>query len=134
MTIGGWILLICIIIIISVACIGIGAIFYEYNRRKSINTIVAIAIITLSFLSYKGLSWYYQSTASGQRALTDQQSELKNGLERIITVYTADGDVIARYEGRIDIEGNDGGYVIFDFEGRRYTYYNCFVESIAIIE
>ena len=34
---------------------------------------------------------------------------------------------------RIDIEGNDGGYVLFDYQGKRYTYYNCFVESIAEI-
>ncbi len=31
----------------------------------------------------------------------------------------------------IDIETNDGGYVKFDFDGKRYIYYNCFVETIA---
>lgn len=39
-----------------------------------------------------------------------------------------------QYTGKIDIEGNDGGYVLFDYEGKRYTYYNCFVESIADIK
>ena len=77
--------------------------------------------------------WYFGNTASGQRALTDQKSELANGLERVVRVYTADGDIIAEYEGIIDIEGNDGGYVLFDYQGKRYTYYNCFVESIAEI-
>ena len=48
--------------------------------------------------------------------------------------YTADGEIIAQYTGKIDIEGNDGGYVLFDYEGKRYTYYNCFVESIADIK
>lgn len=24
-------------------------------------------------------------------------------------------------------------YVLFDFDGKRYTYYNCFIESIAEI-
>lgn len=42
-------------------------------------------------------------------------------------------DGVAQYTGKIDIEGNDGGYVLFDYEGKRYTYYNCFVESIAEI-
>ena len=65
--------------------------------------------------------------------MVDQRSNFKNGLERTITVYTATGDIIAQYQGQIDIEGNDGGYVIFDFEGKRYMYYNCFVESIADI-
>lgn len=71
--------------------------------------------------------------ASGQRALTDQKSELANGLERTINVYTANGDLIASYNGKIDIDTNDGGYVKFDFEGKRYVYYNCFVETIAEI-
>lgn len=47
--------------------------------------------------------------------------------------YTADGDVIATYQGKIDIDTNDGGYVKFDYDGKRYIYYNCFVESIADI-
>ena len=80
-----------------------------------------------------GMLWYYNNTASGQRALVDQESELSNGMERVIRVYTANGDLIAEFEGRIDIEGNDGGYVLFDYQGKRYTYYNCFVESIAEI-
>ena len=49
----------------------------------------------------------------------------------MINVYTADGKIIASYEGRIDIETNDGGYVKFDYDGKRYVYYNCFVETIA---
>lgn len=35
--------------------------------------------------------------------------------------------------GKIDIENKDGGYLLFDFNEKRYTYYNCFVESIANI-
>lgn len=66
-------------------------------------------------------------------SVTDQKSDLDNGLERTVTIYTADGEIIAQYTGKIDIEGNDGGYVLFDYEGKRYTYYNCFVESIAEI-
>ncbi len=92
--------------------------------------VVAILLILGLFF---GMRWYFQNTASGQRALTDQKSNLDNGLERTVTIYTADGEIIAQYTGKIDIEGNDGGYVLFDYEGKRYTYYNCFVESIAEI-
>lgn len=69
--------------------------------------------------------------ASVDRWGTDVKSDLNNGLNRIINVYTADGKIIASYEGRIDIETNDGGYVKFDYDGKRYVYYNCFVETIA---
>lgn len=51
-----------------------------------------------------------------------------------MTVYTADGKELATYEGKIDIDTNNGGYVKFDFNGKRYMYYNCFVESIADID
>lgn len=80
-----------------------------------------------------GMLWYYNNTASGQRAYFDEKSDLNNGLDRTVTVYTADGEVIAQYEGRIDIESNDGSYLKFDLDGKRYIYYNCFVESIAEI-
>lgn len=56
------------------------------------------------------------------------------GMQRTITVYTADGKELATYEGKIDIDTNEGGYVKFDFNGKRYMYYNCFVESIADID
>lgn len=69
--------------------------------------------------------------ASLDRLGTDVKSDLNGGLNRIINVYTADGKIIASYEGRIDIETNDGGYVKFDYDGKRYVYYNCFVETIA---
>ena len=69
--------------------------------------------------------------ASVDRWCTDVKSDLNGGLNRVINVYTADGKVLASYEGRIDIETNDGGYVKFDYDGKRYIYYNCYVETIA---
>lgn len=71
--------------------------------------------------------------ASWDRAVTDMRSNINGGMQRTITVYTADGKELATYEGKIDIEVNDGGYVKFDFNSKRYIYYNCFVESIADI-
>ena len=56
------------------------------------------------------------------------------GLDRTINVYTANGDLLASYTGKIDLEATEGGYVKFDFEGKHYIYYNCFVESIAVIK
>ena len=129
MTIGGWItfVFIAVILIFFAVC---GAILFENITVKIlIPSICTIAV----FVVLIGMLWYYGSTASGQRAMVDQQSDLGNGLDRIVRVYTANGDIIAKFEGTIDIEGNDGGYVLFDYQGKRYTYYNCFVESIAEI-
>jgi hypothetical protein len=130
MTIGGWVAFALFAILILCAGIG-GAVLIENIPGKIVSVGVAILLIMGLFF---GMRWYFQNTASGQRALTDQKSDLDNGLERTVTIYTADGEIIAQYTGKIDIEGNDGGYVLFDYEGKRYTYYNCFVESIAKIE
>lgn len=129
MTIGGWILFFCFAAIMIVAG-GCGIYGFESVPVKILSGAVSIFMI---FGILFGMLWYFGNTASGQRALTDEKSELNNGIERTITVYTADGKIIAQYTGKIDIEGNDGGYVLFDFEGKRYIYYNCFVESIAEI-
>lgn len=68
--------------------------------------------------------------ASWNRMVNDIKSDVGNGLNRTITVYTADGKKIAEYKGKIDIE-SENSYVKFDYKGKRYVYYNCFVETIA---
>lgn len=120
-------------IIFAIVILGVGlmcASFFDSYVGKCVSVIVSIV---LTILLYCGFNWYFTSTASGKRAMIDQRSELNNGLNRVVTIYTADGNVLAEYEGNIDIEANDGGYVIFDYDGKRYMYYNCFVESIADI-
>lgn len=129
MTIGGWIIFFFAAAIIATITVGV-VLWWESIPGKILAAVLGIVIIIAILL---GMLWWFDNTASGQRALTDQKSELANGLERIVRVYTANGDIIAEYEGIIDIEGNDGGYVLFDYQGKRYTYYNCFVESIAEI-
>lgn len=129
MTIGGWILFAIFALSIGGTCLFIAA---DATSSSGPLLAVLIAIILIVALLF-GMKWYFNNTASGQRALTDQKSELANGLERTINVYTANGDLIASYNGKIDIDTNDGGYVKFDFEGKRYVYYNCFVETIAEI-
>lgn len=49
--------------------------------------------------------------ASWDRIVTDMKSDINGGMQRTITVYTADGKELATYEGKIDIDTNDGGYV-----------------------
>ena len=63
----------------------------------------------------------------------DIKSDLGGGLDRTVTVYTADGDVLKTYKGKIDVESNDSGVVKFDLNGQRIMYYNCYVEVIENI-
>ena len=133
MTIEGW----AYFIIFSVFIIGIGIIIsyvlYK-SENKKISVLVSIATIISVFILYFCFNWYYTQTESGKRELIDQQSEINGGLDRTINIYTADGELLATYSGKIDIENKDGGYLLFDFDGKRYTYYNCFIESIANIQ
>ena len=125
MTIAGWI----ICIIMSVVAVCAGALLYVETQKLAVSLIAIVVAIALVFsIGF----WYYNNTASGIRARTDERAELRNGLERTITIYTADGTVLKQYEGKIDIE-QDQGYVKFDWNGKRYIYYNCYVETIADI-
>ena len=129
MTIAGW-----VVFATAAVCLILGAIVGDVLCENILARITIPIICVLATIGVLiGMLWYFGNTASGQRAMVDQQSDLGNGLNRIVRVYTANGDIIAEFEGKIDIEGNDGGYVLFDYEGKRYTYYNCFVESIAEI-
>lgn len=129
MTIGGWVFF--ALFVILIAGIGIFIAVDADATKRALTILICILLIAGVFF---GMRWYFNNTASGQRALIDQKSNLSNGMDRIINVYTANGDLIATYEGQIDIDTNDGGYVKFDFEGKRYIYYNCFIETIAEIE
>lgn len=89
--------------------------------KKKIIAILCGILITISF----------SGCASWDRAVTDMKSDINGGLNRTIKIYTANGDLMVEYNGKIDIDMNDGGYVKFDYNGKRYIYYNCFIESIA---
>ena len=128
MTILAWILL----GIFSTAIVIISFLILKDEKvmTKIFGSIITILIIAAIFF---GLWWYFRSTEIGHRKLVDQQSDL-HGIQRDINIYTAHGDLLAHYNGVIDIEDADGGYVKFDLDGKRYIYYNCLVETIAQIE
>lgn len=132
MTILGWIGYAFVVIMTVLVC---GALAMQLDLNvKAARRLIFSATFVVAIVAMLVMRWYFANTASGQRALTDQRSNLNNGIERTVTVYTANGDVIAQYEGKIDIAANDGGYIKFDFDGKRYIYYNCFVETIAALE
>ena len=90
--------------------------------KKKILTAMIISAIALT------------GCASWNRGVQDIKSDLAGGINRTIIIYAANGDVLAKYKGKIDIEANQVGYLKFDYKGKRYIYYNCFVESIGELE
>ena len=57
------------------------------------------------------------------------KSEVNGGLDRIVTVYNLNGEVMAVYEGRIDLATEDGS-IQFEYNGKRIVWYNAIVEVI----
>ena len=72
--------------------------------------------------------------SSCERMEKDFKSDFGGGLDRIVTVYNADGEVLKTYEGKIDLETTEGGIVKFDLNRQRIMYYNCYVEVIEKVK
>lgn len=71
------------------------------------------------------------TSASFEREMKSWESETNGGLNRVITVYDYNGDVIKTYEGKIDIEtSTSNDKVLFDLNGKR----NIIFGGIVTIE
>lgn len=68
--------------------------------------------------------------ASCERELKSCSSNLSGGLYRTINIYSLDGQLLATYEGKIDIDDNLNNSIMFELDGKRYVYYNAIVEVI----
>lgn len=130
MTIAAYVVCTIITAAVLAAALGIAFGVCENTAARVLTFLCAAVIIVGTFIGFR---WYFTRTAKGRREMIDERSNLSNGIERVINIYTADGELMAQYEGKIDLDVNDGGYIKFDFEGKRYIYYNCFVETIAEI-
>ena len=117
MTVGG--IIFCVICSIFVIFLGV----MIGSSTKPLVGILIAAILVAGI--WGGSSWYYNNTASGARAIKDQQSNFNNGIERHIVVKDYSGGIIAEYEGKMDIETDNENYVLFDDEeGKRHIIYN----------
>ena len=72
----------------------------------------------------------FTGCASCERGLKSCNSDIAGGLQRVVNIYTLNGELIATYEGLIDIDDNTNGSIMFDLNGKRYVYYNAIIEVI----
>ena len=130
MLIGQWIFLGMIAVVGVIIAIGF------FTTDSPVGGMATILIVALILGCLGGVFyWYNTSTASGARAVKDQQSELSNGLERSIVVTAEDGREIYRYEGKCDIETNNGNYILFeDANRKRVIIYKGVQDTIVIQE
>ena len=119
LTIEGWLGFIIIALIIIAFCAGAG-----YAARDVVGAFLGFAIgIILSIIILCGFNWYFNSTARGIRALKTQESNLNNGINRKVTVYDVNGNVIQEYEGKFDVEYDDDRILFDDEKGLRHIIY-----------
>lgn len=123
--------------IVLLVVLGFGLIFISIASFVYDTKIGAITLlICLIFFAgtFFGFKWYYSSTASGMRALKDQESNFNQGLNREITITAEDGREIYHYKGKCDIETQDR-YILFEGEdGLRRTIYWGITDTIIIEE
>lgn len=82
-----------------------------YDRTPSI-WIGFVAIVVGLLMTIGSAFWLY-GTEAGARAQKSFQSTTGGGLTRVVTVYDMEGDQIARYEGKFDVDAN-AERIIFD--------------------
>lgn len=73
------------------------------------------------------------SCSTCDRACKDYQSDVDGGLYRTVKVYDIDGDLLAEYTGKFDIETDHSTYILWDDEmGKRHIIY--FTTATIIID
>lgn len=116
------------------AVVGLFVSFMCFTDEPKVGVIVLLIVLLVWGGAFFSLKWYYGSTASGMRALKDQQSNLNQGLNREITITAEDGREIYHYKGKCDIETQDR-YILFEGEdGLRRTIYWGITDTIIIEE
>ena len=131
MTIGLWVTAIVIGIVGLIISTAVG--YFEDSWTKCVVGIIITVLLTGAVIGIG--HWYCNSTASGVRAMKDQQSNLDNGLHREIIITAEDGREIFYYEGKCDIETDHSSYILFeDEEGYRHIIYKGVQDTIIINE
>ena len=122
MTIGGW--LACVLIALLVVGCGLLLSLWLWDDYKGASIVALILTVILAIVPFIVGFWYYNNTESGMRAMKDQESNFGDGINRVVTIYDVNGNVIATYEGRFDIETDKDSYILFDDEdGYRHVIY-----------
>ena len=128
MTVGFWVLF----GLLALAGIGIAIMCFLSDAPVGGLITLLVTIIVLGGLLWFG-SWYYSNTASGARAVKDQQLDWSQGVERIIQVIESDGSVSYEYRGKVDIEMHDN-YIVFDENNKRVILYKSYTSTLVITE
>ena len=112
---------------ILLACM-IGVIIFMIieNVEAKYKIIALIIEVVLIVAVVGGCAAYHTKTESGKRIIKTWQSETSGGIDRTVTVYDINGEEVAKYTGRFDVEESSQEGVVkikFDCNGKRHIIY-----------
>lgn len=130
--IGAW------IAIILTLCGGLsGVAIFATQAETKLGKRIGIIVCIAAALALAGLIfWWLYATEGGARAQKTFKSETTGGLYRVVTVYDMEGDQLAQYKGKFDIEEKQENGVVkvkFDMNGKRHIIY-CSTGTVTIDE
>lgn len=119
----------CIVLICVIATLGLmisGVLFAcAKDTKRAMPAVGGAVCVMLTIVICFLIGWWQLNSESGKRALKTQESNLHGGITRVVTVYDMEGDEIARYEGKFDVEhrGQDNRIMFDDEHGKRHIVY-----------
>lgn len=111
-------------VFVCMACVIMGMFVNEVKAKYKIIALVIEAILLAAMIG--GCAAYHTKTESGKRSLKTWQSETTGGIDRTVTVYDINGEEVAKYTGRFDVEESSQEGVVkikFDCNGKRHIIY-----------
>lgn len=109
------------------ACMAAGALAaFASDLNGGAKGLILVIEIVLFIALVGGCAMYNTKTETGKRSVKSWQSETSGGIDRTVTVYDINGEEVARYTGRFDVEeaAQEGVVKIkFDCDGKRHIIY-----------
>ena len=122
-TLGDWVGI--VLSFIGVAIIGVFISAYFEAGKKGVAIALLVSFIVAGCIA-GGIALYNTHTESGKRALKSWESEISGGMNRVVHVYDMEGEEIATYKGKFDIQENAQDGIVkvkFDVDGERHIIY-----------
>lgn len=123
MTIGAWVGFVIAALILIIVGLSVGVSLGDGKAAPAVVGTLCGVIASVLVLSF--MLWYFGSTEKGKRAIKTQESNLNGGIERTVKVYDINGEIVAEYEGKFDLDHSQSRIIFDDENGKRHIiYYN----------
>lgn len=112
-------------LVLFIMAIVVGFMYVTECEAKA-KLIVVMVEVALMIALIGGCAMYNTRTESGKRHIKSWESETSGGIDRTVTVYDIEGEEVAKYQGRFDIEESSQEGVVkikFDCDGKRHIIY-----------